>query len=42
MCEQVVLNCQFIYACLLAGLNAGAFVAWGRCMATPFLLAPAQ
>lgn len=37
---QVVLNCRFIYACLLAILNAGAFVLWGRCMATPFL--PAQ
>ena len=34
---QVVLNCRFIYACLLAMLNAAAFVLWARCMATPFL-----
>jgi len=34
---QVVLNCRFIYSCLLAMLNAGAFVLWARCMATPFL-----
>ena len=33
---QVVLNCRFIYACLLAVLNLGAFVLWSRCLATPF------
>ncbi len=39
---QVVLNCRFIYACLLALLNGGAFLVWSRCMATPFLLPPTQ
>lgn len=34
---QVVLNCRFIYACILALVNMAAFVAWGSCLATPFL-----
>lgn len=34
---QVVLNCRFLYACLLAFLNAGGFVAWRGFLATPFV-----